>query len=239
MTPFKSEKEAIQRMREVAERRKGSKIYCYQCKNDTKQTVLFEKGEIAEPQEIVFFDENGKRKESVWTIEARIWKFCQCQGCEKTNLNVFMRYSPLEGDVLIHHFPSKAFREFPMWITHLNKDFTELLAEIYVSLNTGNIRLPIMGTRTLLDMFITEKIGDVGTFKNKLQKLVDEKYISNSSKELLEVALEYGHATIHRGYRPNKDEINGVLDILENILHSEVLKDKTKKLKKSIPKRQS
>ena len=104
-------------------------------------------------------------------------------------------------------------------------------------MNTGSVRLPLMGARTLLDMFIVKKIGDVGSFKMKLQKLVDDKYISTSAKELLEVALEFGHATVHRGYEPSKEEINGVLDIIENILHSEALVDQTKPLKKLIPKK--
>jgi len=226
---------AIDRLNEVDNRRKNNKIFCHHCKVETKQTVLFEKGEIITP-EVVLFDEQGKRKESVWTIEARIWKISECMGCEEINLNVYMRHSPFEDDTLIHHFPTKDFRPFPMWITHLNKDFTELLSEIYFSLNAGNIRLPLMGARTLLDMFIVDKIGDTGTFKNKLQKLVDEKYITNSSRELLDLALEYGNATIHRGYQPTKEEINGVLDIIENILHAEALTDKTKELRKSVPK---
>jgi len=227
---------AIEQIKEVDARRKNNKFFCHHCKVETKQRVLFEKGEITTP-EIVLFDENGKRKDSVWTIEARIWKISECMGCEKINLNVFMRCSPFEDDVLIHHFPTKDFRPFPMWITHLNRDSTELLSEIYLSLNAGNIRLPLMGARTLLDLFIVDKIGDVGSFKNKLQKLVDEKYITNSSRELLELALEYGNATIHRGYKPKKEEINDVLDIIENILHAEALTDKTKELKRSAPKK--
>ncbi len=85
-------------------------------------------------------------------------------------------------------------------------------------------------------MYIVEKIGDIGTFKNKLKKLLDDKFITQSSKELLEVALEYGHATIHRGYQAEKDEITGVLDIIENLFETEALIDKSKKLKRTIPK---
>jgi hypothetical protein len=226
--------EASKKLEEVEERRRNAKVFCYHCNRETKQATLFEKGELAGPTELVIFNEGGKRENSLWTIEGRIWKLFQCQGCENINLNVFMRHSPFEDDVLIHHFPAKDFRPFPMWATHLNREFTELFCEIYLSLNAGSTRLPLMGARTLLDMFIVEKIGDQGSFKNKLQKLVDQKYISDSSRELLEVALEYGHATIHRGYQPNKDEINGVLDIIENILHSEALKAKTKDLKISV-----
>jgi hypothetical protein len=230
-------KEAIARFNEVKAKRKDNRIFCYNCKGETRQNFLFEKGELIAPQEIVFFDEKGKRKGNAWTIDGRIWRVSQCQGCERINLNVYMRHSPFEHDVLIHHFPPKDFRPFPMWVTHLSKDFTELFAEIYISLNLGNFRLPLMGARTVLDMFIVEKIGDMGSFKIKLQKLVDEKYISSSARDLLEVALEYGNATIHRGYVPKKEEINSVLDIIENLLRAETLIDETEELKESMPKR--
>jgi Domain of unknown function (DUF4145) len=225
------------KMQAVAERRAKSKTFCYKCKGETHQKCLFEKGELVPPFEIVAFDEDGKRQGSAWTIEGRIWRLSQCQGCEMINLNVFARCNPSEDDVLIHHFPTKDFRPFPTWATHLKRDYLELVCEIYQSLSIGNIRLPLMGARTLLDMYIVEKIGDIGAFKSKLQKLVDGNFISDSSKDLLEIALEYGHAAIHRNYQPTKEEINGVLDIIENLSHTEALKDKTKDLKRNVPKR--
>jgi hypothetical protein len=228
----------IEQVRAVRAKRESNKFFCYYCKTETKQKILFEKGELIFPNEVVIFDEStGKKKQSAWTIDGQIWKVSECQGCEKINLNVYRRHSPFEDDILIHQFPTKDFRPFPKWITHINRDFTELLCEIYLSLNAGSIRLPLMGARTLLDMFICDKIGDTGTFKSKIQKLVDEKYISKSSQELLEVALEYGHATIHRGYQPTKEEINGVLDIVENLLHTEALANKTEALKKTVPRK--
>lgn len=231
-------KDMPKKMQEVLERQKNFKPFCFQCKRETKQVTLFSQGEvITDPKEIISYDKEGNRKQSGWIIEGHIWKITQCQGCEKINLNVFSRTDPTQDDLLIHHFPTKDFRPFPMWATHLNKIYVELICEIYLSLNTGNVRLPLMGARTLLDMFIVDKIGDVGTFKQKIERFFEEKYISKSNKELLEIALEYGHATSHRAYTPSKDEINGVLDIVENILKTEALIDKTKELKKSIPKR--
>lgn len=225
------------KVRDVKDRRANSKIFCYKCKGETHQKTLFEKGEVTPPTEIVAFDEQGQRQGSAWTIEARIWRFTQCLGCEMINLNVYSRYNPAEDDVPIHHFPTKDFRPFPAWATHLKRDYLELICEIYQSLNIGGIRLPLMGARTLLDLYIVEKIGDVGSFAKKLQRLVDDKYISSSSKDLLDIALEYGHAAIHRNYQPDKEEINGVLDIIENLLHTEALTAKSQDLKKNAPKR--
>lgn len=211
------------------------KIFCYNCQCETKQKVLFEKGEIRSP-EVVPFSKDGKRMESIWTIEAIIYKISECQGCEKVNFNALRRIDPTKDDLLIHQYPSKQIRHLPKWVLHLNKEYISLFIEVYESLNSGHFKLPLMGARTLLDMYIVEKIGDIGTFKNKLKKLLDEKIITQSSKELLEVALEYGHATIHRGYQAEKEEIMGVLDIIENLFESEALLDKTKKLKRTIPK---
>lgn len=229
--------EMVKRLEEVKKRRNSTVFFCASCNNQTKQSILFEKGELVHPKEIIYFDEKGDRIGNAWTIEGRIWKLSQCLGCDKTNLNVFERYHPLEDDILIHHYPTKPQRSFPLWVTYLGKEFTELFAEVYISLNTGNIRLPVMGARTLLDMFIVEKIGDAGTFKTKLQKLVAEQYISATAKELLEVVLDYGNATIHRGYKPTIESVHGVFDIIENILHTEALKRQTADLKNNAPKK--
>ena len=44
-------------------------IFCYHCNRETKQLNAFEKGEIIAPKEVIFFDENGNRKNNGWTIE--------------------------------------------------------------------------------------------------------------------------------------------------------------------------
>lgn len=210
--------------------------FCHNCQSETKQEVLFQKGELT-TQEYISFGPDDKRGESVWTIEGRIWKVSSCNGCEKVNLNVFQRNDPAKDDILIHQFPQKVIRNIPYWVSFLNLKYIQLFAEVYGSLNSGHIRLPLMGARTLLDIFIVEKIGDIGSFKSKLQKLRQDGYISEASRELLDVALEYGNAAIHRGYEAEKEEIMGVMDIIENLLQTEALKDQTMGLKKSIPKK--
>lgn len=216
--------------------KKEIKVFCYNCNQETNQKILFETGELISP-EIIPFGNDGKRKDSIFTIEAQIWKISKCKGCDKINLNVYRRYNPYESDVPIHHFPIKVKRNFPYWTTSLEIGYFELFQEIYHSLNHNNYRLAMMGVRTLLDMFIVEKIGDIGTFKKKLDEMVEQGYISSQAKDLLNIALEFGSATIHRGFKPEGEEFNNVLDIVENIFQSEVLKEKTNSLKSKIPPR--
>jgi hypothetical protein len=198
--------------------------------------LLFNKGELISP-EIITFDKNGERSESIFTIEARIWEITKCKGCEKINLNVYKRVDPKENDILIHRFPLKIERVIPEWVPYLQIGYVELFIEIYDSINNGRVRLAMMGVRTLLDMFIVEKIGDAGTFNSKLDKLVSEKYISNDDKKLLSVALEFGNATIHRGFKPDKEEFNTVFDIIENLVYKKVLTKKSQIIESRIPKR--
>ncbi len=57
-------------------------IFCYNCQCETKQIILFEKGEVYIP-EVVPFSADGKRIESFWTIEARIFNYINVRAVRK------------------------------------------------------------------------------------------------------------------------------------------------------------
>jgi hypothetical protein len=110
--------------------------------------------------------------------------------------------------------------------------------EVYRSLDADNSRLPMMGARTLVDMLMVDKVGDIGTFDEKLKKLEGMGVISPDNREVLSAALDVGHAAAHRGHAPNFDDVNAVMDIVENLLHAVyVLPDVAKGLKQTTPAR--
>ena len=112
------------------------------------------------------------------------------------------------------------------------------MAEVYRSLDANNRRLPMMGARTLVDMLMVDKVGDVGTFDVKLKKLEGLGVISRNNREVLSAALDVGHAAAHRGHAPNANDVNAVMDIVENLLHAVyVLPDMAKGLQKTTPPR--
>jgi hypothetical protein len=112
------------------------------------------------------------------------------------------------------------------------------LQEVYHSLDANNLSLPMMGARTLLDMLIVEKVGDVGTFKQKLRKLQDAGFVGAKSVEVLEAALDVGNAAAHRGHAPKGTEVNAVMDIVENLIHAVyVLPGMAQRLKDTTPQR--
>jgi hypothetical protein len=69
-------------------------------------------------------------------------------------------------------------------------------------------------------MLMVEKVGDVGTFKEKLKKLVESGFLSASTQEVLDAALDAASAAAHRGHFPKATEVNAVMDIVENLLHA-------------------
>ena len=94
-----------------------------------------------------------------------------------------------------------------------------------------------MGARAIVDQFMNVMIGDIGGFKAKLQKLVDDGYISKKNRETLEAALDAGHAATHRSHDPSPDDLTLVLDIVENLIQPLALEKKIETLKKNTPKR--
>lgn len=112
------------------------------------------------------------------------------------------------------------------------------MQEIYRSLDADNKRLPMMGARTLVDMLMVDKVGDVGTFDEKLKKLESLGFISLKNRDLLNAALDVGHAAAHRGHAPQSHEVNAVMDIVENLLHAVyILPDMAESLTKTTPQR--
>ena len=91
--------------------------------------------------------------------------------------------------------------------------------------------------RTLLDIYVVNKIEDVGTFKQKLIKLSEEVFIAKTKIKSLEAAIDSGNAAAHRGFKPETKILFQVLDIIENLLQSELVDRNVEEIKNITPKR--
>jgi hypothetical protein len=78
----------------------------------------------------------------------------------------------------------------------------------------------MMGARTLIDMLMLDKVGDVGGFEQKLLSLENNGFLSSKNRDVLSAALEVGNAASHRGHAPSPSEVSAVMDIVENMLQS-------------------
>jgi hypothetical protein len=129
-------------------------------------------------------------------------------------------------------------RHRPKWFYEIPQELRSLLKEIYKSLDANTTALPLMGARALLDMLIVDKVGDVGSFTEKLKALESKGFISQKNRETLAIALDAGSAAAHRGYAAKLDDVQAVMDIVENLLQSIYVLDKVAaELKKSTPPR--
>ena len=125
------------------------------------------------------------------------------------------------------NYPPATFRQEPRWLQELSlvipppdRSVQELLEEIYVALQNDSLRLAAMGIRAVLEHVMIEKVGDQGSFGNNLNAFETQGFISKSQRTVLEPVLEAGHATIHRSFKPNQNDLVALIDITENIIES-------------------
>jgi Domain of unknown function (DUF4145) len=217
----------------MAQTPRGTKlfrIHCNNCRRKTQHRLVkkIEGDSGSEP-----YDEEFSIS---WDT---IFHVLQCCGC--LELVVRRTYMFSEWDQPdIRFFPPRVSRHLPDWANDLPYDLRVVLEEVYRSLDADNRRLPMMGARTLMDMVMVEKIGDVGSFKDKLKELENRKFISAPNREVLDAALDAGNAAAHRGHAAKISEVSAVMDIVENLLQAVyVLPGMAQDLKKSTPQRPS
>lgn len=115
---------------------------------------------------------------------------------------------------------------------------SELLDEIYVALHSECPRLAAMGIRALIEHVIIDKVSDQGSFVKNLAEFEKKEFISSSERDILDTALEVGHASIHRNHKPELDVLNSCLDIAEALIKRLYLRPlQANSIKKTIPVR--
>jgi Domain of unknown function (DUF4145) len=226
------------------------RIYCNKCRRKTLHRVLLTTSR----------ERTDEYAADNWDPDGGDIPLCiyfdmlECRGCREAVLRRVLHCNDPEahrriggvGKVLsedevaddIRYFPPAVVRDLPPWRFKLPIEMLKLLEEIYRSLDAQSLRLPMMGARTLVDMMIVEKIGDIGNFKEKLNQLEKEGFVSAHNREALYVALELGNAAAHRGHAATESEVQAVLDIVETMLKAiYVFPELAQKLKANTPAR--
>lgn len=167
------------------------------------------------------------------------WETLECRGCENVHVRRSDWFSEGEGVGLIY-YPATTSKRKPRWITDIKDDvLSNLLHELYVA-HEADIRFStITACRTIIERVMTLKVGD-GAFKQRLNKLADQGFIAKSDIQLIDVALEAGHASSHRGWSPQESSmVDTVIGIVENLVEKLfVLQSLSEELEKKIPKRE-
>ena len=172
----------------------------------------------------------------VWSIAT--YRILRCCGCQSIYIQCQTQFSedvdweidedPETGKlcqtvvpprpVTIWPLPQK--RPRPPWVKQLAPALRDLLDEVYGALDADHPVLAAIGTRTVLDVAMV-KIGVDETlqFADKLEQLRKEGKISNDQKETFSILINAGSAAVHRGWRPDREQLGTLMDGMENFLH--------------------
>lgn len=208
------------------------KSHCNQCGQETKHDLLHRK----QTQDSESID--GGRYEVSWS---RTWLLLECRGCGDVSLlkrDWCSENDPFDPEEDTY-YPPRVSRKRPEWTrqSDVPDEYDDLLNETYIALQADSRRLAMMGARALIDIFINRKVGDVGGFEQGLKAVCEKGYLSKTNREVIEAAIGMGHASAHRGHQPTVQQANAVIDIVENLIQSDVLSATAEKLKAATPPR--
>jgi hypothetical protein len=171
------------------------------------------------------------------------WRILQCCGCEEVTMSRVdwcSEDSPHFDPYVPTYFPPRVSRRKPSWLSQHPEleGYVEIFDEIYTALHADSRRLAMMGARAAIDMAIARMVGgDPLNFTAGLDALEAANRMTADDRQLIEAAFDAGSAAMHRGHRPDEDDVNTAIDIVERIVHAEVLKKKAKALADATPKR--
>ncbi|WP_395449049.1 DUF4145 domain-containing protein [Aminobacter sp. UC22_36] len=195
------------------------------------------------------------------------WYLLVCRGCEhvfaqtvSTNSEDYHQYYNEAGEAETEHketinsWPAKSKRERPEWLssggitidTKGIDDLDAALLELYGALDHDLDRLAAIGIRTCFDI-AAEVLGiDANRpFQKKLGEMVDKKLIKDSEREHLDVLVDAGSASAHRGWKPSTEDLNVLMDTLEGFIYDSFVvpsrkkaaAEKIAKVKRKVPPR--
>jgi Domain of unknown function (DUF4145) len=152
-----------------------------------------------------------------WTDTFEIF---QCRGCDSLLVRRSFLFLPIGEEAEISYFPARSSRHRPSWSWGLPPELRELLGEVYTALQSNSPRLALMGIRAVVDVAILEKVGDAGSFVEKLAVLEREGYVGQKQRNFLSAVLDAGSAAAHRGHTASEQGLEYAMDIVENLLQA-------------------
>ena len=158
----------------------------------------------------------------------------------------------LEHFETLSYWPAISRRQAPSWIAGTGIDADQsgslqaAMLEVYGALDNDLHMLAAIGIRTVWDV-ATELLGIPThlSFENKLSELVKQDRIGGLDKDRMQVVVDAGSASAHRGWRPAPTDIKTMMDVLEHFIqtafvgpeHTARLDAAAAKVKNTVPPR--
>jgi hypothetical protein len=129
------------------------------------------------------------------------------------------------SDLNDSYWPAVAGRKMPVWFEDTIKISTlkdgrlrEAMTDLYAALDADLYVYAAVGLRGCFEI-AAECLGvEDQSFQNKLNKLLSTGSILPDDYDSLKVLIEAGHAAVHRGFRPDRPDIEAVTDVLESFI---------------------
>lgn len=181
--------------------------------------------------------EEGPSFEEKETVE-----ILECLGCEHLVVRRIYMHEAYD-EATTEFYPPLISRPMPRWSRIIGIGvpgiIRDVLKEVYKAIQTDSPILATMGARTILDLVMVEKVGDKGSFEQKLEALERNGFVGKKNREFLAAALDAGSAAAHRGFAPTRPQLEDVMDIVENLIETAyVLERRANTIRKATPPRQ-
>jgi hypothetical protein len=149
------------------------------------------------------------------------------------------KFEDLEPMVIYYPPREQNRRRRPVWVSNgIPLAVYFLINEVYSAAEHGILRLAAMGIRATLENVMKEKVGD-RPFKALVDEFQKAGYLSTRQALSLDSIIEAGHATIHRGWVPSREDIDTLLDITESLIETVYLhEDRARALDQRVPRRE-
>lgn len=178
-----------------------------------------------------------------WHVD---WFLLACRGCDHvfaqtvaTNSEEYFNYYDHEsGEDVTEHietietWPARSKRPFPEWFEHslIETDLENTsalnasLKELYRALDADLMVLASIGMRTSIDI-AAEVLGIDPSldFKEKIKALVAEGHIIEGENSSVEILVNAGSASAHRGWKPQAHDVDALMTALEEFIYTSMV----------------
>ncbi|HEK3151427.1 TPA: DUF4145 domain-containing protein [Proteus mirabilis] len=168
--------------------------------------------------------------------ETNNYRLLKCNGCQTIFLHIthtntedvtfdydYENFNYIETYSTYPDYKNK--EKIPAWVVKIqDKTLRNIMNEMYSARSSNSLILASIGLRTAFDRS-SELIGIPADkpFNVKIKLLFEQGEIGSKDMELLSVLTDAGSAAAHRGWKPNEEQFDILLNILQGFVERKIV----------------